>query len=174
MTGPPKHRRCEGRVRGAGVAIAAFAILAASCGRGADATPAQTAQPATVAPSAQTGSAIPHGDHNPRYGGLVLMNGELHFEVVLNRDGACHVYFSDATRGELPAATASGVIVTVTQKGKAPEAIAMRIDDSGESWAGRGQPVADPAATARVAYTAYAKPYFIDVPFPREKFPREK
>ena len=167
MTCLPKHRRCEGRVRGAGVAIAACAILAASCGRGTDATPSQTAQPATATLAAQTGSAIPHGNHNPRYGGFVLMNGELHFEVVLNRDGTCHVYFSDATRGELPAATASGVVVTVTQKGKEPEAVAMRIDDSGESWVGRGQPVADLGATARVAYTAYGKPYFIDVPFPR-------
>ena len=174
MTCLPKHRRCEGRVRGAGVAIAACAILAASCGRGADATPSLTAQPAAVTPATQTGSAIPHGDHNPRYGGLVLMNGELHFEVVLNRDGGCHVYFSDATRGELPAATASGVIVTITQKGQEPDAIAMHIDDSGESWVGRGHSVSDPAATARVAYTAYAKPYFIDVPFPHAKFPRDQ
>jgi hypothetical protein len=43
----------------------------------------------------------------------------------------------------------------------------MHIDDSGESWVGRGGRVDDPAATARIAYTAYGKPYFIDVPFPR-------
>ena len=174
MTCPPKRRGCEGRVRRAGVVIAACAILSASCGRGADGTPSLTAQPAAVTPVAQTGAAIPHGDHNPRYGGLVLMNGELHFEVLLNRDGTYHVYFSDATRGELPAATAAGVIVTVAQKGKEPDAVAMHIDESGESWVGRGHPISDPAATARVAYTAYGKPYFIDVPFPRENFPREK
>ena len=152
---------------GARIAIIACAIFAAACGRGADATSSLTAQPATAMPAAQAGTAIPHGDHNPRYGGIVLMNGDLHFEVALGRDGSHRVYFSDATRGELPAATASGVTVTVTQKDTAPEAVAMRIDDSGESWVGRGHPVGDPAASARVAYTAYGKPYFIDVPFPR-------
>jgi hypothetical protein len=169
MTCPPKRRRCEGRTAGGGIALIACAMLAASCGRGTDATPALTAQPATAMPAAQAGAAIPHGDHNPRYGGLVMMNGELHFEVVLNRDGMCHVYFSDATRGELPAATASALVVTVTRKGKDPETVAMRIDDSGESWVGRGHAVDEADATARVAYTAYGKPYFIDVPFPREK-----
>ena len=169
MTCPPKHPRCEGLVRGAGIAITACAILSVACGRGADATATLTAQPATTMPAAQAGAAIPHGDHHPRYGGLVMMNGELHFEVVLGRDGNYRLYFSDATRGELPAATGSGVIVTVTQKGKEPEAVAMHIDESGESWVGRGQPVADLGATARVAYTAYGKPYFIDVPFPREQ-----
>lgn len=95
------------------------------------------------------------------------MNGDLHFEVVLRRDGAHSVYFSDAVRTELPAATASGVTVTVTQKSRQPDTVVLHIDDSGESWMGRGRPVDDPAATARVAYTAYGKPYFIDVPFPR-------
>ena len=95
------------------------------------------------------------------------MNGDLHFEVVLGRDGSERVYFSDATRTELPAATASDVTVTITQKARPAETIALHIDDSGESWIGRGQPVDDPAATARIAYTARGKPYFIDVPFPR-------
>jgi hypothetical protein len=76
------------------------------------------------------------------------------------------VYFSDAVRNELPAATASGVTVTVTQKGQPPETVALQIDDNGESWVGRGRRVDDPAAGARVAYTAHGKPYFIDVPFP--------
>ena len=95
------------------------------------------------------------------------MNGDLHFEVVLGRDGAHRVYFSDAMRNELPAATASDVTVIVTQQSRRPDTIVLRIHDSGESWRGRGRPVDDPAATARIAYTAYGKPYFIDVPFPR-------
>ena len=95
------------------------------------------------------------------------MNGDLHFEVVAGRDGACRVYFSDATRGELPAATASGVTVTISQKSQPPDAVALHIDDNGESWVGRGRPVEDPAATLRVAYTSLGTPYFIDVPFPR-------
>jgi hypothetical protein len=98
---------------------------------------------------------------------MVFMNGDLHFEVTLGRDGSYRLYFSDAIREELPAATASGVTVTVTRKSAPPETVALHIDDSGESWIGRGGRVDDPAATARIAYTAYGKPYFIDVPFPR-------
>jgi hypothetical protein len=95
------------------------------------------------------------------------MNGDVHFEAVLGRDGAHRVYFSDATREELPAATAVGVTVTVMRKSMPPEAVALHIDDTGESWVGRGKPVDDPAATARIAYSTSGKPYFIDVPFPR-------
>jgi hypothetical protein len=164
MTGAPKRRRREGWVRGARACVIACSCLAASCGRGADATPTLAAQPPAAAAADGT---VPHGDHNPHYGGIVLMNGDLHFEVVAGKNGVCRVYFSDATRSELPAATASEVTVTVSQKGQAPDVVALHIDDSGESWVGRGGRVDDPAATARIAYTAYGKPYFIDVPFPR-------
>ena len=153
-------------MRRAVVGIAACAWLAASCGRGADDT-ALSSQPAAAASTSAAGGTVPHGDHNPHYGGIVLMNGDLHFEVVLGRDGNHRVYFSDAMRAELPAATASDVTVIVTQKSRQPETVVLHIDDSGESWTGRGRPVDDPAATARIAYTAYGKPYFIDVPFPR-------
>ena len=146
--------------------VAVCACLATACHRAADATPTLAARPAVAATGA-TGAAVPHGDHNPHYGGLVLMNGDEHFEVVLGRDGSCRVYFSDAIRAELPAATASNVTVTVTQKNQTPETVALHIDDSGESWIGRGRPVADPAASVRVAYTSHGKPYFIAVPFPR-------
>jgi hypothetical protein len=151
------------------LALAAWAMAAAACGSPHDA-PVLAKEKTAVAP-AQTppsSSAIPHGDHNPKYGGVVYMNGDLHFEVVLRRDGRHQIYFSDATRAELPAATASGLTLTVTQKGQPPEPVPMRIDDSGESWIGSGHAVEDPAATVRVAYTAFDKPYFIDVPFPRE------
>jgi hypothetical protein len=151
------------RVAMAGIVVCAG--LMAACGRGADATPALAAQPAASAPA--SGETVPHGDHNPHYGGLVLMNGDLHFEVVLKPDGSERVYFSDATRNELPAATAAAVTITITQKGRQPETTALHIDDSGESWMGRGQPVEDPGAIARIAYTSHGKPYFIDVPMPR-------
>jgi hypothetical protein len=109
---------------------------------------------------------VPHGNHDPKYGGVVLMNGDLHFEVVLQRDGRHQVYFSDALREELPASIASRVDVTVTRPGAAPEMVTLHIDESGESWTGRGRPVDDPAqTTARIAYTVQATPYWIDVPF---------
>ncbi|MGH9140829.1 MAG: hypothetical protein ACRD2I_06770, partial [Vicinamibacterales bacterium] len=167
MTGPPKRRSRPGWMRAALVPIVACAWLAASCGRGTDATPALAAQPVPAVAAASSGATMPHGDHNPHYGGIVLMNGDLHFEVVARRNGRLQVYFSDATRSELPAATASGVVVTIAQQGQPSEAVALHIDDSGESWIGQARPVTDPAATFRVAYTSQDKPYFIDLPFPR-------
>ena len=149
------------------VAIPLCACLAA-CGGGGRDTPVLAAQPVATAVAASQTGASPHGDHNPMYGGIVLMNGDLHFEVVLRRDGRHRIYFSDAMRSELPAATASGVTLTMTRNGQAAEAVPVQIDDSGESWIGAGRIVdIDDAATARVSYTAYGKPYFIDVPFPR-------
>lgn len=158
------------------VAGIAFAVLAAGCeSRTPGATSVAAAQEARAATAAATTSgaaadatsAIPHGDHNPKFGGLVLMNGDLHFEVVMHRDGSYRVFFSDAVRAELPAATASGVTVTVTRKSGPAETVALHIDDTGESWTGQGRAVEDPTATARIAYTARGNPYFIDVPFPR-------
>jgi hypothetical protein len=163
-------------MRSAVAGLAACAVLAAGCEsrtRGpAPVAAAQEAGAATPAGAASgttaaATSAIPHGDHNPKFGGLVLMDGDLHFEVVMQRDGVYRVFFSDAVRAELPAATASGVTVTVTRKSGAAETVALHIDDSGESWIGQGRAVEDPSATVRIAYTARGKPYFIDVPFPR-------
>jgi hypothetical protein len=158
-------------MRRAVAVLAASACFSAACHRVGDQASAPSARPAAAASAAAAAPAgagtVPHGDHNPHYGGLVLMNGDRHFEVVLGRDGAAQVYFSDAVRTELPAAIVSDVTVTVMRKTGPAETIALHIDDSGESWVGRGRPVDDPAATARVAYAEHGKPYFIDVPFPR-------
>ena len=146
------------------IVVTASVCIAIACSRG-------TAQGgAAPKPSSSIGGAsggtVPHGNHDPKYGGVVLMNGDLHFEVVLGRDGRHQVYFSDALREELPASFASEVTVTVARPGAAPETVRLQIDESGESWVGRGRPVDDAAdTTARVAFTAQAKPYWIDVPF---------
>ena len=150
-------------MRSAAAGIAVCACLAVSCSRAREAPVTAAAAATSTAPAA----TVPHGDHNPRHGGVVFMDGDLHFEVVLGHNGEHRLYFSDAMREELPAATASGVTVTVTPKGGPPDAVALQIDETGESWIGRGRTVADPDAIARVAYTVHGKPYFIDVPFPR-------
>jgi hypothetical protein len=147
------------------LALCASAVFAACGGRSREVP--SVGAPVGTAPPAGKGETVPHGDHNPHHGGIVLMNGDLHFEVVLGRDGRHRVYFTDAVRNELPAATASSVTVTVTRKGQPDETIVLQIDDSGESWIGRGRPADAPAASARIAYTASGTPYFIDVPFPR-------
>ena len=138
--------------------ISVFSVLS-GCGKG-DAPK----WPSSIAES--SAATVAHGNHDPKYGGVVLMNGDLHFEVVLRRDGRHQVYFTDAIREELPASIASRVDVTVTRPGVAPETVTLHIDESGESWTGRGRPVDDPVeTTARIAYTVQATPYWIDVPF---------
>ena len=144
--------------------MAATACFTIACSRGA--AQGETAPKSTGGAAGSAAGTVPHGNHDPKYGGVVLMNGDLHFEVVLARDGRHQVYFSDALREELPASIASSVSVTVTRAGAAPQTVMLEIDESGESWVGRGRPVDDPArTTARIAYTAEGRPYWIDVPF---------
>jgi hypothetical protein len=112
---------------------------------------------------------MPHSDHKPRHGGIVLMNGDLHFEVVMKRSGDYEVYFSNAMRDPLPASIASDVTITVEQQGQAPEPLTLQIDDAGEYWVGHGRAVTDPNASARIAYVIDGKPYWIDMPYVENK-----
>jgi hypothetical protein len=123
------------------------------------------APPPSVAESASTG--VPHGDHSPHHGGVVMMKGDLHYEVVLDQSGRYRLYFTDAMRADLPAATASRASIIVTRPGEPPESIDLRIDDAGESWIGEGRGVSDAAKTmARVSFTVRGQePYWIDLPF---------
>ena len=149
--------------------VAVFSL--ASCTR----EPAAAPPVANAAPEAASAAGTaPHGDHLPHHGGVVLMKGELHYEVVLDPTGrAHHVYFTDAVREDLPASLASEAVLTIRRplrpgSGQAApeERIVMQIDDTGESWVGSGQPVATPAiATARVAFRINQEPYWIDIPF---------
>ncbi len=148
--------------RNRALALAAVCAALAACGRPAEQAPAART---SSAPPATSGAAA-HGDHNPHHGGIVLMKGsDLHYEVVLDPTGRLHhVFFTDAMREDLPASIASTVALTVQRPGRPDEPIAMRIDDAGESWVGRGNPIAAPA-TVRIAFTIRGEPYFIDVPF---------
>jgi len=147
-------------------AVIVLALALTSCNR----TP--PAQPAVVqaAPSATASAAgaVPHGDHNPHHGGIVMMKGDdLHYEVVLDPAGAAHrVYFTDAVREELPASVASDVVLTIHRPKEPDERVALRIDDAGESWVGSGRSVSAPAATTvRLAFAIRHEPYWIDLPF---------
>ncbi len=154
-------------------------LILASCRREPPA-PVATTTPAAAhdaAPAAGTGvtpapadhpaGPMAHGDHRPQHGGLVLMNGDVHFEVVLDPGGHHQVYFTDEVRTPLPASIASNVTMTITRRAAAPEEIPLSIDDTGEGWVAAGQPVHDPEAIVRVTYEAGGKPYFIDLPWTR-------
>jgi hypothetical protein len=142
------------------------AMLAAGCGSGGFAIGCGADGPAPVV--TDTGSAtVPHGDHSPHHGGVVMMKGDLHYEVVLDPAGRYRLYFTDATRADLPAATAATASITITRPGDKPEGVELRIDDAGESWIGEGRPVSEPSkTTSRVAFTVRGEePYWIDLPF---------
>jgi hypothetical protein len=119
------------------------------------------------AAAASTGSAVAHGDHSPHHGGVVMMKGDLHYEAVLDPRGHYRIYFTDAMRADLPAATAKNASITIVRPAGPPEGIELRIDEAGESWIGEGRPVADPGkTTARISYTIRGEePYWIDLPF---------
>ena len=156
-------------------AIPAFgvaAVVAASClgcggPRRERATSGAVTAPVPQVPSTAQQQGLPHGDHNPHHGGVVMMKGELHYEVVLDPTGRTHqLYFSDAIREDLPASFASTASFTVKRPGEADEIVPLEIDSTGESWIGSGRSVANPAATmVRVAFTVENEPYWIDVPF---------
>lgn len=112
-------------------------------------------------------SATPHGDHAPHHGGVVMMKGDLHYEVVLDPSGRYRLYFTDAVRLDLPASTAARASIVVIRPDEPPERVALEIDEAGESWVGQGQAVANPAGTtARIAYTLRGEePYWVDLPF---------
>ena len=81
----------------------------------------------SLLPTSTAPSLLPHFDHSPRHGGLVLMDGDTHFEVVLDNRGRCSVYFTNAVRTPLPASFASQLHVTLSQAGYSPETVEMQI-----------------------------------------------
>jgi hypothetical protein len=94
------------------------------------------------------------------------MHGDLHFEVLLDPEGSHRVYLTDAVRNELPASAASEVTVTVLRPGEVePEKLVLDIDEFGESWLARGQPVPEEDSRAVVALVHEGERYEIELPF---------
>ena len=146
---------------GARVLCLGALVLAAGCSN--PAPPA--AEPAAKPADAQhAGITTPHGDHSPHHGGLVLMNGEVHYEVVLDPAGKHRLWFSDAVRVDLPASQAARVTMVILRKGLPDETLTLQIDDSGESWVAAGQPVAAGDVTVKVSYELRGEPFEIEIP----------
>jgi hypothetical protein len=145
----------------------AIVLFAACSGGRTEISGSRAAQSGPPAVSASPPSTLPHGDHNPHHGGVVMMKGDLHYELVFDPSGRAHqLYFSDAIREDLPAAFASAASLTLTRPGEPEETVPLEIDATGESWIGSGRPVADPErTTVRVSFTVENEPYWIDVPF---------
>jgi hypothetical protein len=95
----------------------------------------------------------PHGDHNPRHGGIVLMYGmDLHYEIVLSPGGKVQLWLSDGARDDLPAAIVSDVAVEIERSGGKREAIDMAIGDTGESWEGQAAAVKEEGTVLHLAF----------------------
>ena len=144
-------------------AVAAIAALTIACS-----APEETRAPQPIPKpqdSQHAGITTPHGNHSPHHGGMVLMQGELHYEVVLDPKGRHSVWFSDAVRDELPASVASRVEMTVTRPDVPAETIALAIDESGESWIAAGQPVAGNDVMVKLAFVARGEPHEIEIPY---------
>jgi hypothetical protein len=149
------------RCSGALVLVCSGALLA---GCSTPAPPA--AEPAPKPKDAQHANiTTPHGDHSAHHGGMVLMNGEVHYEVVLDRGGKHRIWFSDAVREDLPASQAAKVTMVVIRKGAPEETLALTIDESGESWVAAGQPVVPGDVTVKVSYVLGGEPFEIEIPF---------
>jgi hypothetical protein len=157
----------EGSSRRFLTAVLLLVAGAAACTKPAE-TPAATPKPAD---SQHAGITTPHGDHSARHGGLVLMQGELHYEVVLDRNGRHAIWFSDAVREDLPASVASKVTMTVTRPNARDEVLTLAIDESGESWIASGQPVAGDDVMVKVTFLARGEPFEIEIPYPSLKSP---
>jgi len=144
--------------------MAGAILLAAACSsKPAEPPPQQTSLKPNDSQHANI--TTPHGDHSPHHGGLVMMNGEVHYEVVFDQTGKHRLWFSDAVREDLPASIASNVVMVVTPKMGAQETFAMKIDDSGESWIADGHPLAG-GDMVKLTYKLRGEPFEIEIPVP--------
>lgn len=145
--------------------LAALALLTGCSNEpAAPSAPAPAAAAVPVDPQHQ-GMVGAHGDHSPHKGGMVLMNGDMHYEVVLSRDGAHRIWFTDPVRAELPASVATDVRMTITRPGEPDEVLPLSIDDSGESWIAKGRPVPGTDAYVKITYALQGEPHEVEIPF---------
>jgi hypothetical protein len=136
-----------------------------ACNKGSEAPPSATNATEPPRDAQHQGIAGPHGDHTPRHGGMVLMNGDVHYEVVLAPTGRHQVWFSDAMRNDLPASVASGVTMEVVRPGESAELVTLAIDDAGEAWVANARPLAGPGITVKLRYALQGTPQEIELPF---------
>ncbi len=138
-------------------------LAATACSSKPEAPPAEAAK--RPADQQHAGITTPHGDHSPHHDGIVMMNGEMHYEVVLDKSGKHRVWFSDAVREDLPASIAANVVMVVTRPMGVAETLALSIDDSGESWVAAGAPLDESGTMVTLRYAVRGEPFEIEIPF---------
>jgi hypothetical protein len=154
------------QVRGGGsrrwFAAVVLALAAACSPQPAKSPAAATKKPAD---SQHAGITTPHGDHTPHHGGIVMMNGDMHYEVVFDASGKHRVWFSDAVREELPASVATGVTMMIGRPMGPAEALQLNIDESGESWVAAGTPLDEVGTMVTLTFSVRGEPFEIEIPY---------
>jgi hypothetical protein len=113
-------------------------------------------------PSPSAAQGLPHGNHNPHHGGIVMMYGmDLHFEIVLLPTGGISIYFSDGQRSDLPASVASDLAIEIERPGAKLETVTMMIGTTGEYWEGRSAPIKEGDAALHLAFVFQGNPIVI-------------
>ena len=85
----------------------------------------------------------------PKYRGSGITKNGLHTELTISAQGDFMVYFTDAAGDDLPAAQVSGVTI---------DGVALDINDTGETWVGKGALPANNDLTKHVAFSTRAGP----------------
>jgi hypothetical protein len=93
------------------------------------------------------------------------MNGDIHYEVVLGRNGQHRIWFSDAVRNDLPASIAQGVTLEIARPSTPVEVLKPSIDDAGESWMATSRPIEGDGVMVKIRYALQGEPHEIEVPF---------
>lgn len=109
-----------------------------------------------------------HADHAPRHGGVLMMNGDLHYEVVVDFKGKFAIYFSDAHRKPIDSDRVAEASIAVLDGEEEREQIVLRADRGG-AWSGTGAAIDLGAITVRVRYLmkSDARSYAIDMEIDR-------
>ena len=84
------------------------------------------------------GTAEPHSDHNPHHRGVLMMNGDLHFETVVEESGKVSVYFSDAYRRPLSPTVVEDMELILRPDETDEESLRVVMDEAETHWTGQG------------------------------------
>jgi len=103
-----------------------------------------------------------HMDHTPHHGGIVLMSGDYHFEVVLDPGGRHQIYLADEFRLWLPPDHFGGTLA-VRRKGAAAERLPLKAAE--DHLVALGKAVAGEAMAHLDLELDNGQTYSIDIPF---------
>ncbi len=142
MTGPKRFARaCTA------LAVSCVAVPCALAALGGALLPACRRNTASPGPSGGAPTRPrAHMDHDPRHGGMLLMSGDQHVEIVVEPTGDVRVFVSDAFRAEMNPTEVTGVAVRRGPDGTTSR-IELHADAASGAVVGRGAPPEGPFTT---------------------------